>query len=384
MRGRSRVAPATDEQMALAAPVETERRRDRTTESDEESESLQVAVPSPGGEAPRSGGLGDGAPGPPGTRRSGLMQRVRRASVNAIESVSSKIKSSSKILRWSPREDEQQTADCRFAPLGCTYTAHGEGQLANHYKQSRSEHTVLIHRALTRVEAENEALRSQLALRSEHIADAIAAVTAAEHASQSTNLAVKKLRRELREAAGIQTANEKVLGRPFDSRLQSLTCILPGQGELDTLVSKGQDAVSTLNSSADPYMRQRCTACGCIYTNFSNQIATCARHPGEKDVRGRWTCCQKAFTGLHSNGCVMSVHTAAKQLATSAAVGPNLTRGAAAELTVPVAALGPAPELIPKTGVARATHAGRQEKNAAEWLQSTRAKDAIRSVLPAT
>ena len=380
MRGRSRVAPVTDEQMALAAPAEREieRQSDRTTESDEES--VQVTLPSPG-EASRPGGLGDDAPSPPGTRRSGLMQRVRRASLNAIESVSSKIKSGSNILRRSPQEEQQRTVDCRFAPCGCTYAAHSEGQLAKHYKQSRAEHTVLIQRALTRVEAENEALRRRIALRSEHIGETMAAVTAAEHASRSTNLAVKKLRRELREAADIQTDNEKVLGPLFDSRLQSLTHILPGQGELDTLVAKGQDAVATLNTSADPYRRQRCAACGCIYTNFSNQIATCARHSGEKDVRGRWTCCQKTYTGLHINGCVLSVHTATKQLATSAAAGSNLTSATYTELTAAAAAPAPAPELIPKTGVARASRTGQQEKNAAEWLQS---KAAIRSVLPAT
>jgi hypothetical protein len=314
------------------------------------------------------------------------MQRVRRASLTAIEAVSSKVTNRGSTILRSPAVESprQASMDCRFAPFGCAYTSHSEEQLANHHKQSQAVHTDLICRALARVEAENEALRTRIDRGSVALAHATTAVAAAERASRSTNIAVKKLRREVRETAQIRSDNEDAWGGdPLDSRLQSLARALPGQGKLDTLVAKGQDAIATLDSSANPYKRQRCATCGCIYTNFTNQIATCARHPGEEDVHGRWTCCQRAFTGLHFNGCVLSVHAASKQLATSVeAASRSVADGTEAELTELVVAPAAVPVVTPNRGVAGQQQDDRMQN--ADWLQRTRAKDAIRSVLAST
>ncbi len=398
MPGRSRVAPATDEQLALAEPPaeeggggsdggggsggiggmrEEKRRRRRFSLT-------KLQVPSPAGEASRGGDLGVDSPAPSSTRRGRLMQRVRRASLTAIEAVSGKVtKRASSILRSPAEPPPQASIDCRFASCGCEYVGHSEEQLAEHYKLSQVEHAGLIRRALARVEAHNEALRTRIDRGSMALADAMTAVAAAERASRSTNLEVKRLRREVRETAQIRNDNEEVWGGDsLDSRLRSLARPLPGQGKLDTLVAKGRDAIATLDSSANPYKRQRCAVCGCIYTNFTNQIATCARHPGEEDVHGRWTCCQNAFTGLHFNGCVLSVHAARKQLATSAASASCSAHTTDTELAQLTADPAPAPAPAPAVTVKRSVADDRMQH--AEWLQSARAKDAIRSVLPPT
>ena len=287
---------------------------------------LELVSPTSGGEpAP------DGEGGP--VKKEGRLRRMRRTSIAALAS----IRMASPSMKM--RGQSAQELECRFAGCGCAYTARTQDLLSQHYQQSEDEHTELIRTALHRIEANNEALRSKLETGSESLVNAATAVTVAERASRSTNLQLKKLQRDLRAAAMAKKSKTNVSSVWIDSRLQSLGRDPPGMDDLRKQTAKGKDVVKTLEKSADPYKRLRCGACDCIYTDFANQVATCARHVGEEDVSGRWSCCQKTFTGMHYNGCVLTQHSAAATTA-GAAHAWDLPAAAAALPVSAVAAAG--------------------------------------------
>jgi hypothetical protein len=335
-----------------------------------------------------AGADADAGAGAEPPRKEGVMQRMRRTSLTAIASVARTITSPGSVLRGQRAATELQpelALECRFAGCGCSHTARSEELLEQHYRQCEAEHTDLIRSALAQIEADNGALRDRVQRGAAALTTATSAVATAERASRSSNLALKKLQRELRAAALARTGSTELMGARLESRLQSLARDPPGQGECDAQVAKGRAAITTLDRAADPYKRQRCVACSCIYTEFANQVAACARHPGEEDVSGRWTCCQKPYTGLHFNGCVLSIHTSAplsSDLPSASSPGPGRAHAEQPNATTPAA--GPASPMRSgaRTGRAGAPPDRDRIQPAGQWLQSNRAKEAIRSVLP--
>ena len=254
-------------------------------------------------------------------RKEGVMRRMRRASVQAVANLAKTV-SSTKLERELP---------CRFAPCGCTHVARGEKALAQHYAEAEGHHTELVRASIAQLRSQNEALRTRLARGAAAQKAVVGAIAHAEVAARASTAKLKRLRRELSQEAEVTRSNAALTGKRLEVRLEKLARQPPGMEGMDAAAEKAKDVVATLNKSADPYKRQLCGVCGCVFTELANQVPSCTRHTGEEDALGRWSCCEKPFTGLHYNGCAVLPHTAEP-------LEPAADKAAA---PVPALALGP-------------------------------------------